>query len=59
MGGVDITAAEAVEVCTAIADYLLPFDSAGTIVISTYEHFDDGTFGAESVVLAGSVGGGC
>ena len=59
VGGVDITAAEAVEVCTAIADYLLPFDSAGTIVISTYEHFDDGTFGAESVVLAGSVGGGC
>ncbi|MGK0277020.1 MAG: hypothetical protein ACI9N0_003419 [Ilumatobacter sp.] len=58
-GGVDITAAEAVEICTAIADYLRPLDPAGTIIISTYEHFDDGTFGAESEVLAGSVAGGC
>ena len=58
-GGVDITAAEAVEVCTAIADYLRPIDPAGTIIISTYEHLDDGTFGAESEVLAGSVAAGC
>jgi SAM-dependent methyltransferase len=58
-GGVDITAAEAVEVCTAIADYLRPIDPAGTIIISTYEHLDDGTFGAESEVLASSVDGGC
>jgi hypothetical protein len=58
-GGVDITAAEAIEICTAIADYLRPLDPAGTIIISTYEHFDDGTFGAESEVLAGSVAGGC
>ncbi|WP_395156157.1 hypothetical protein [Ilumatobacter sp.] len=58
-GGVDITAAEAVEVCTAIADYLRPLHPAGTIIISTYEHFDDGTFGAESEVLAGGVASGC
>jgi hypothetical protein len=58
-GGVDITAAEAVEVCTAIADYLRPLDPAGTIIIWTYEHLDDGSFGPESEVLTGSVAGGC
>jgi hypothetical protein len=58
-GGVGITAAEAFEICIVIADYLRPLDPAGTIIIPTYEHLDDPTFGAESEVLAGSVAGGC
>lgn len=59
VGGVDITADEAAEVCAAMQAYLTPLGFSGSIVVSTYVHNDDGSFGPESVVLSGTAADGC
>lgn len=59
VGGVDLTDAEATEVCAALTEYLVEFDPAGTVTISTYGQNDDGTFGEQTEVVSATAADGC
>lgn len=59
VGGTDITAAEAAEICSAVAQYVMSLNGAGSIAVNTFTQNDDGTFGDESEVLSGTVTDGC
>lgn len=59
VGGLDLTQAEASEVCAALVQYLLPFDPDSKLVVSTYGQNDDGTFGDESPLLSTTAADGC
>lgn len=59
VGGLDLTQAEANEVCAAMVQYLLPFDPDSTLVVSTYAQNDNGMFGDESPLLSTTAADGC
>lgn len=59
VGGLEVTAAEAEEICAAVNDYLETFGDNGTITVGTYEQEDDGSYGQSSDLLTGSIGDGC
>lgn len=59
VGGTDISASDAAEICSAIAEYISSLNGDGAISITTFAHNDDGSFGDEVEVLSGSAANGC